>query len=309
MSIVHTVIELLSSLFAQWMGQPPKLTAEERRDLAEAKKVAHLVQPDDGADGQDHWYDWEGLDHVEFWTRILDIEAAGSESPDAMDAKAREHGLPGLRGYSRVKATFTRHFESDPAFMQAMMTARTQEMQGWMDGAADAQPGLLEPIEGVSVETWATIAATLTTLGDDRDAYHRVLAEHDLDAETYERVQQEWCTRMRSAADPMGAAKIAQIYGAAFTQTRAPVAAEPCSFERYAEIMGAQSAWSKDGQDLHGRMKQTFGITPVEFTDFGTYWTEKIRADIRLAGALNELLERYEAQYRTAAPADADLVL
>lgn len=309
MSIVNTLIELLTSLLSGLMSKPPSLSAEEQRDLAEAKSVAHLVQPDDGDPygEQDYWYDWEGLDYVEFWTRILDIEAAGSESPDAMDAKAREHGLPGLRGHGRVKGTFMRHFESDPAFMQAMMTARTREMQGWMDGAAAAQPGLLEPIEGISVEQWATVAASLTSAGPD--AYHQVLAEHGLDAERYERVQQEWCTRMRSAEDPMGAAKIAQIYGAAFTQTRAPVAAEPCAFERYAEIMGAQSAWSKDGHDIHGMLQQTFGITPVEFTDYGTYWTARIQGDIRLAGTLNDLVERYEAQYRTAAPADADLVL
>jgi hypothetical protein len=191
-------------------------------------------------------------------------------------------------------------------------------MKGWMDEAVDhgASP-LLEPIDGVSVETWATIAATLATLGDDPEGYHRLLAEHDLDAAAYESAQQAWIERMQSVDDPMAAGAIATIYGQAFTATRTGSASNgadegaeaPCSFERYCEIMGAQSAWASDGRDVNASLKEVFGITAVDWSDYGAYWNARMMSDIQLATRMGDLLDHYTEQHRCTDDADADLVL
>ncbi len=320
MSLVSTLIELLTSLIGPLMGQNPTPQVTTRpQGISEPKSKAPT----------DPWCGWKGLDAPEFWRRIFVIEAAGSDSTDAMDAKARELGLDGLDGYGQVKGTFMEHFGEEAGFMQAMMEARQQEMQGWMDGAA-SESKLLEPIDGISCETWATVAATLTSMGDAPGAYHKVLAEHGLDAEAYERVQAKWTERMQSAADPMGAAAISQVYGQAFTAARSggpftdgansasasigsfgvgTEAEEPVSLERYAEIMGAQSAWSKEGRDIHEGLKTAFGLGAIDFSDIGMYWNARIQADYTLAGRLNDLSEHYESQYRTTSAADGDLVL
>jgi len=206
--------------------------------------------------------------------------------------------------------------EDETARVQAALEAQQREMQGWMDDAVggDDSP-LLEPIDGVSVEMWASIAAALTTLGDDPDGYHRLLAEHDLDAERYEAAQAGWIQRMQSVDDPMAAGAIAQIYGKAFTTTRTGSATAtsggdaPCTFERYCEIMGAQSAWAGDGRDVNALLGEVFGITASDWSDYGAYWNAQIMADYTLAGKMGELTDRYTEQHRSTDDPDADLVL
>lgn len=294
MSFVGAVIDLITSLLnllTSSSDPQPKLAAD-----------------DDPFDDRDYWYDWRGLDARTFWQRIFEIEGAGEHGgPDGMAAKATELGLPGLRGYGRVKGTFMRHFQADPAFMQAMMDVQMARMQGQMDAAA-AREGLLDPIEGVDCETWARLASQIARASGD---YHRILAKAGIDAETYERVQERWMARMRSSSDPMGAAKIAQVYGAAFSAGNAAPAdgPEPCTLERYAEIMGAMSAWSKEGRDPNAMLRSAFRLTEAQFSDLATYWGGRILRDIRLVERHATLVDFYEQRHRTAAAADADLVL
>ncbi len=203
--------------------------------------------------------------------------------------------------------------EEDEYDPPAAMAAAQQQMQAMMSAALPTDSPLLQPIEGVTVQTWAAVAATLSTLGDDRDAYHRTLAQHDLDATTYESAQAQWMLRMQSAHDPMAAAAIAQIYGAAFTEARTAAApsdgAEPCTLERYAELMGAQGAWASDGHDVNAMLQQTFGMTAAQYSDIGAYWSQRILSDVQLSVRLNELIPRFEEQYRSTDDPDADLVL
>jgi hypothetical protein len=153
-------------------------------------------------------------------------------------------------------------------------------------------------------------------MGDDPDGYHRLLAEHDLDAEGYEAAQQGWIQRMQSADDPMAAGAIAQIYGKAFTtgRTGSGTASSsggdaPCSFERYCEIMGAQSAWASDGRDVNGLLGEVFGITAANWSDYGAYWSAQMMSDYTLAGKMGDLIDRSTEQYRSTDDPDADLVL
>jgi len=206
--------------------------------------------------------------------------------------------------------------DDDTDRVQAALEAQQRQMQGWMDDAVGGGDSpLLEPIHGVDVETWATIAATLSTMGDDPDGYHRLLAEHDLDAEAYEAAQQGWIQRMQSADDPMAAAAIAQIYGKAFTTTRTGSATAasggeaPCSLERYCEIMGAQGAWAEDGRDVNALLGEVFGITASDWSDYGAYWNAQMMADYTLAGKMGDLIDRATAKHRSTDDPDADLVL
>ena len=291
-NIVGVVIDLIAKLMEAFSSKPKELPKD-----------------DDPWNEKDYWYDWKGIDYATFWKRIDEIEMAGD--PDAVDAMARKHGLPGMQGYSRVKNTFTRHFNDDPAFLQALTDLRMGQAQGQMAAAA-ANENLLEPIEGVSVQMWATLAGELSRAGNDEGVYHKLLAEAGLDAEKFERVQDQWMQRMRSSEDPMGAAAIATEYGKHFSATSPTVTAggpEPVSLERYAEIMGAQAAWSDEGREIAPLLQQHFGITIPDYSDYGMYWNQRLIKDNSLSGRLNHLVDHYKAQHRTTSSADADLVL
>jgi hypothetical protein len=56
-------------------------------------------------------------------------------------------------------------------------------------------------------------------------------------------------------------------------------------------------------------LDETFGMTAVDFSDIGAWWSARILSDYTLASRLHELSDHYEAQYRSTSDADADLVL
>ncbi len=295
MKIISIIIDILSALLSFKSSKPTP------------KRVATVEDEDPFVEGKDYWYDWKDLDYVTFWTRMIEIEEGGD-----VEGTATKYGLPGRRGHMRVKSTFVNHFGNDPAFNQAMMTARQQQMQGQMSNAA-ANEGLLEPVEGVDLETYATIASKLSRMPDDIAAQNKLLAGSGLDLEIYERVNQTWMSRMRSSKDPMGAAAIATEYakyfGAASSGSHTGNDGEqPCTLEKYAEIMGAQSAWADDGRDIHAMLTETFGLTVTDYSDLGMYWNQRTMSDFRLAERINDLSESYRGQYRTQSP-DMDLSL
>jgi hypothetical protein len=252
--------------------------------------------------GSDPWCGWRGLDHVTFWKRMIDIEEGGD-----VVGRAKHHGLSGRKGYMRVKSTFMEHFGSDPAFMSAMMTARQADATRQMAEAVDGED-LMAPVEGVSLETFATLASSLARMPDDAVAQDKLLASKGLDLARFERVKHAWMSRMRSSTHPMGAAAIAAEYAKHFSGPPAQFDGEPCSVERYAEILGAQGAWADDGRDIHRLLQDTFGITVTEYSDLGMYWNQQMMHDIQLSEQIHDLSATFRAQHHTHTP-DMDLAL
>jgi len=182
--------------------------------------------------------------------------------------------------------------------------------------AAAGSSGLLDPIEGVSLQVYGTVQAKQPNM--QPAAFQQLLAQHQMDQAKWERVQKGWIDKM--SKDTTGA--IATEYSKAFMNagqgqfgaagqaaagamgdggfaTQAPAAnAEPVSFEKYAEISGAMSAWSKQGKDISAGLDKHFNkMTAQDFSNISMYWSTKMMQDLSSFDRLSKLTAQYEQQY------------
>jgi hypothetical protein len=215
-----------------------------------------------------------------------------------------------------VERTFSRHYVDQAGeawFQQAVTAAAMRAMQDRGGLMADANQDLLSPIEGVTLEAYAQISAKQGS-GNPEDLM-QVLAQHQLDREKFDRVSKAWMARM--STDTTGA--IATAYSKAFMgQGQYGAAgqaaadnlgtggmatgggadgAEPVSFEKYAEISGAMSAWSQQAKDISVMLDQHFQMTATDFSNISMWWSTKMSADFTLYEKLSELTEHYEREW------------
>ena len=55
--------------------------------------------------------------------------------------------------------------------------------------------------------------------------------------------------------------------------------------ERYAEIMGAQSAWAQQGRDVNAMLKKQFNMSALDFSNISQYWSAKIEGRDGFSGS------------------------
>ncbi len=255
-----------------------------------------------------------------FWFSYFELEAA--EQEERLFEKFAELGINGGKDeWGAIRAGFiARHYshlseeEMQQVVLQSMMNARQKQMMNRQASAAAADPGLTAPVEGVTVEGWAQAAATLGRMTDLAQA-EQALAQLGMDRAKYERVNTEFQARMQRDT----AFVIATIYGQAFSSAQGveggfgqgdvdgsaqKLGEAPCSFERYCEIMGAQSAWATDGKDVNAMLSQIFGITAMDYSAYSGYWSTKMVADTTLMMRQADLMQQYEAKYRGASHDD-----
>jgi hypothetical protein len=205
---------------------------------------------------------------------------------------------------------------------QALLTRaamRATNEQGKFAVAAAGASGLLDPIEGVSLQVYGTLQAKQPNL--QPAAFQQMLAQHQMDQAKWERVQKGWIDKMSKdttgaiateyAKAFMGAgqgqfgaagAAAADAMGAGGVALQAPsAAAEPLSFEKYAEISGAMSAWSKQGKDISAGLDKHFKMTAQDFSNVSMYWSQKMMQDLSSFDRLSDLTKRYEQQYLSMA--------
>lgn len=288
---------------------------------------AHEEPEDDDAghdaddDEADDWGGWDPHNWEEFWYRLKAIETAGNQGGDhAADAKCREFGLRDWGHMSRVRDTFNRHFGHEHNFIQAAMNANSRAAREQFGAAAAANSEILAPVEGIDIQIYATVQARAASCGNDMGKYRALLGEYGMDQAKWDRVNAEWARRMSGQAGDMNATMALMTeYGKYFGmagqgQYGATAAAnagaagnlnygqgatgpEPCTLERYAEIMGAQSAWAQQGRDVNAMLAQQFGMTAIDWSNISQYWSAKIGGDYRVAVRLGELQTHYEQQY------------
>ncbi|MEZ4247721.1 MAG: hypothetical protein R3B99_05725 [Polyangiales bacterium] len=236
--------------------------------------------------------------------------------------------------FYKVRATVMKHFADyhgpnlgDCVFqsqrvMSASMKAGQMMHQANMQQSMQADPALVAPVEGVTMEQYAQIQARAASLSQDQFA--ALLAEQGMDMAKWHRVSNEWNTRMQNDTTHT----LVTIYGQAFQsagqgQFGAASAAhaatgydgtaaggpEPIPFEKCCEIQGAMSAWSKTGQDVNAMLAKTFNMNAQDFSAAHSWWLSQLTADLARFPRYNELCEHYEKQYMGAAPAapDSDL--
>ncbi len=193
-------------------------------------------------------------------------------------------------------------------FTNAAMTARMGQMAAKQAAAAAADPTLLAPVEGISVDIWATAAVAMTKLAMDATAadVNKVLAGYGMDRAKWDAINAGWMTKMQG--DVTGA--IATKYGAAFTSAQGQAAdgPEPCTFERFCEVGAAQAMWAEQGLDVNAQLQKVFSLKATDWSKYGAYWSPRLSTDIALARKYSDLDAKYRLKYKGAAM-DDDLSL
>jgi hypothetical protein len=173
-------------------------------------------------------------------------------------------------------------------------------------GAMAGPGGGLSPVEGVALEQWAHLQASLAS-GADIDA---LLANAGIDRPRWDRVSAEWMARMSSDTTMA----IATAYGNAFAGAGAGqyggqaaqaaaagvggnVGAEPLPFERYVEILEATSAAHQRGQDANDVLS-SFGLSALDWSNIGMYWSKKTQQEAaKYHRLMGEYSDKYKAKY------------
>ncbi len=283
-----------------------------------------------GAHTPDFWGGWDPNDLETFVARSSQMNAARNTGDQAqIAALLAEWGLADLNSWDAVENTYIKHYNDDPRYTQAQVNLAMNQQKAEM--AAAVSPEQLAPCEGVDIQTYATVMARKMQLTDPSQV-HALLAEYGLDEARFNLADQQWQARMRQADDPMAMAAIATEYGKHFAaagqgqygaagQAAAPgmemnaaagaapaAGAEPCTLERYAEIQAAQTVWSQQGQDVNAMLQQVFGMTAMDWSNMGAYWSQKFMSDYTLMEKMMKIQEQYEAKYRAgSAGPDDDL--
>lgn len=236
--------------------------------------------------------------------------------------------------FYKVRATMMKHFADfhgpqleDCVFqsqrvMSASMKAHQLMHQTNMQSTMQADPALIAPVEGVTMEQYAQIQAQAASLSQEQLA--ALLAQHGMDLAKWSRVSNEWNDRMSKdtthtlmtiygqAFTGAGAGQFgaqAQAYAATGFDGSAAGGAEPMPFERCCEIQGALQAWSATGQDVNAMLAKMFGMNAQDFSAAHTWWLSQLTADVAKFPRYTQLCEHYQAQYSAGAPAapDSDL--
>ncbi len=188
-----------------------------------------------------------------------------------------------------------------------------QEMDGHV--AVAKTGGLLDPVEGITIEDWAAANAKIVS-GMELSAVLNVLK---LEKPVWDAVSAEWNGRM--SRDTTFA--IATTYGAAFTNSNigkfaATANAAPAAgggvglqktladFEEYVKIMCHQSAAAGQGIDAVSVLKK-YGLTITDWSTIGMHWGGKISSGMSLAMRMGDLMAKYGAQFASpGASSDID---
>jgi hypothetical protein len=194
--------------------------------------------------------------------------------------------------------------EQDWANTQAMADAAHAQMRAQQAAAAAADPTLTAPVDGVTVEKWAQSAAMMASTPDAGQQVQK-LAALGMDRALYDKANAEFQARMQRDQTMV----IATIFGNAFSaaQNVNLDGPEPISFEKYGELAGAQAAWGEQGQDVNRKLSEVFGITAVDVSNYGSYWSNRFMKDVKLAMEHGNLLEQYKAKYLVGGAADDDI--
>lgn len=163
--------------------------------------------------------------------------------------------------------------------------------------------GILAPVEGISLEQWAEANAKI--VGGQEDV-NNIISSLGIDKAKWDKVNDEWMARMSQDTT----FTISQVYSKAFTGGGAPAAGqqsadssqagsegEPMSFEKYVEILVASDAATKQGKNIED-VYADFGITIMDWSKAGMYWSQKMQEDVeKYYNLQTELTKKFSEKY------------
>lgn len=250
---------------------------------------------------------------------------AASAQAQAMN-HANQQGAYGAQPFQQQPAFQVQSQAAQNAFVEQTMQNAMAQNQAKMQASVAANPALVAPIEGVTIEQYAQLCAGAAA-NQAPGAFEQLLAQHGMDRAKYDRVAAGWNGRMRDDSTysltqiygkafgsagtgqfgSAGAAGAASLHATGASGQGANVAGgEPVSWEKYNEIGGAQRAWSTSGKDVNAMLKQQFNISALDWSNMSQYWMARMMTDGQKMMEMNDLQERWAKHY--AAPkADQDL--
>ncbi|MEJ7603138.1 MAG: hypothetical protein WKG01_34945 [Kofleriaceae bacterium] len=283
------------------------------------EQIDEVDDPDDAPSFDVAGFDPD--DEDSFFNAVLHMESEGQfGGTDESRAEIQQRfGIRDRGHWHTVKASvyalLIRKYGSMEEVGQQEINWRSGQMQRHMQGQiSKAQAGGgFKPVEGVSLEAWAAINASIVSGANPED----LLTGAGIDRARWERVSAEWNAAM--ARDTTFA--ITTIYGNAFqaaskgkygdyareaTAARAAnreLAMEPpVSLEQYWEIMYEQSYAAKQGTDPVAALKSC-GLSIVDWTDLGTFMGYFFhRTGVRHHAEYEVIHKRVEAKYAAKHP-------
>ncbi len=351
MGLIQAIIDFIKRLLGMGgnepaLGSPSPATASAASPVRSSPAADDDEDDDDpGAYAREQWQelqeyiarfeasgeDTAGVDWqspVTWWRKQFGVEDAQANGKSAEQA-IREHGFRDRDHMDRVgqyvAAKWSRLGKNDDGeddvlladeYQNAALEARSGQVASMQANALAADPTLLEPVAGVSVDQWANAAAALMQLGAGATPQQvsETLAKIGITKEQYDQANAGWQEKMQRDTTFV----IATKYGEAFNQVQQGVAAaagragtdggEPCSFERFVEVMVAQGCWAEQGIDVASQLQATFGIDIGEYSRYSAYWSPKMGMDVKYSREYPKLEERFKAKYG-AAGLDDDLSL
>lgn len=251
--------------------------------------------------------EWDLQDSDKTERFIQTIEASKAGGPQAFGQTASQYGMVNEEHFEwmKVLAKGGDAAVEAQAQLDAVIEQGKRDQQERMAGMQDE----LSPVEGVSLEQWASLQAAAAS-GHDVAA---ACTQQGIDAGRWARVSAEWNARMSRDTT----ATIATAYGQAFTgagqgqfgaagQASAAAmnpggsvaaSAEPIPFERWVEITVAQEAYTAQGHDAAAVLAQ-FGMTPADWGTVGGWWGQKFAANaMTMMADYDRLTAQYRAKY------------
>lgn len=138
----------------------------------------------------------------------------------------------------------------------------------------------------LDVVEYARLAAALAQAGDRREA---VLAEHGLDEESYDALEDTWLARLARAeeehGDQPGVPALVAAHAEAFANALRREGNAVLSFERYAEVTRAVAR----GADV-ANVLERFCISLAAYLQAHQHWTLRLSSDAELAERWQRLM-------------------
>jgi hypothetical protein len=344
MSFIQKIIDFFMGLFGAKKSEPAQLAAAPPPQQ-QASSSSSSDSDDDDDDkpmdrqkyAQESWADTQkgiaafeatnslpsGLswqDPVACWMKLFGVEDSQMKGKD-QDTAARENGFRDYEHYVSCRDYITwkwselgTNSDGQPdvivkdEFQNAMMKARMGQQQAAQAAAANADPTLLQPEDGVTLDQWAGASAAMAGLGATATMQQvaETLAKFGLDKAKYEKANTAWQAKMQRDTTFVIATKFGEAFASA--QGQGAGAGEPCTFDKFCEVMAAQAAWSESGLDVNAQLNKVFGINAAEYSKYSSYWSGKMATDIAMMRKQQELDKKYRAKYAGAAStADDDL--
>lgn len=310
-------------------GQQPQAQAQPE---SQPQAHYHQAEPEpDVEEAAEPNFDLAGFDVLNdeesFFNAVLHMESEG-QFGGTDESRAEICARFGIRDRSHwhvVKESnytmLVRKHGSGNEVSQRELNWRQGQMQRAMMGnvAQMQKQGGFEPVEGISLEMWAAMNASIVSGANADD----LLRGQGIDRARWERVSAEWNARM--ARDTTFA--IAQIYGNAFqaasqgkygayareanaarTANRDLSMELPMAYEQFYEMMLEQKYAAKQGKDPVATLKGQ-GLSVVDWTDLSAFMGYYFnRTAQRFWPQYQEIHQRLDAKWAAANPGvDVDI--